>query len=192
MPGRPAVAPYAARTSVVRFPAPFAAPLLAAGMACVAGHASHAATLTVAVNHSVRLPVAGRAASVVVGNAAVADVTVVDTHTLFVTGKAPGSTDVAVVDPLGRTVFATDVWVSSGAGAPVTVHRASTTSELACDPRCVAPDQAKPTGMAAVLQGIGEMAATRAAATSAMPQINPPVMTTASPFPAGGVMPPVG
>ncbi len=120
----------------MRFPASLTAPLLAAGLACAAGPASHAATLSVAVNHSLRLPVAGRAASVVVGNAAVADVTVVDSHTLFVTGKASGSTDVAVVDPSGRTVFAADIDVGAVTGRPVTVHRAALTAELSCDPRC--------------------------------------------------------
>ncbi len=134
----------------MRFPAPFAAPLLVAGLACAAGHAAHAAVLTVAVNHSLRLPVAGRAASVVLGNAAVADVTVVDSHTLFVTGKSAGSTDLAVVDPLGRTVFAADIAVSAGPGRAVTIHRATETAELNCDPRCLAPsrDGAPPVGSA--------------------------------------------
>ena len=123
----------------MRFPAPIAVPLLALGLACAAGQASRAATLSVAVNHSLRLPVAGRAASVVVGNAAVADVTVVDSRTLFVTGKTAGSTDLAVVDPLGRTVFAADIAVVAGTGRPVTIHRATDTAELRCDPRCLAP-----------------------------------------------------
>ncbi len=136
---------------VLRFPAPLAAPMLAAGLASAAGHVSHAATLTLAVNHSVRLPVAGRAASVVLGNAAVADVTVIDSHTLFLTGKAPGSTDLAVVDPLGRTVYAADIAVSAGSGRTVTIHRAAETAELSCDPRCLAPvrDGAAPSASAA-------------------------------------------
>ena len=123
----------------MRFPAPLAAPLLAAGLACAAGQVGHAATLRVAVDHSLRLPVSGRAASVVVGNAAIADVTVVDSRTLFVTGKSAGSTDVAVVDPLGRTVFSGEIAVSSGSGRPVTVHRAGDTAEMHCDPRCLGP-----------------------------------------------------
>ena len=144
----------------MRFPAPIAVPLIAAGLACAAGQASHAATLAVAVNHSLRLPVAGRAASVVVGNAAVADVTVVDSHTLFVTGKSAGSTDVAVVDPLGRTVYAADISVTAGAGRPVTVHRAGDVAELSCDPRCLAPAKdgsvASPVASAGAVPGAGQ------------------------------------
>ena len=128
----------------MRFPAPFAAPLIAAGLACAAGPLAHAETLRVAIDHSARLPVAGRAASVLVGNAKVADVTVVDTHTLFVTGKTAGSTDVTVVDPLGRTVYAAEISVSAGAGAPITVHRAGERSELNCSPRCVTTGDSKP------------------------------------------------
>ena len=146
----------------MRFPAPLAAPLLAAGLAC-ASHASHAETLIVAVNHSLRLPVAGRAASVVLGNAAVADVTVVDSHTLFVTGKSPGSTDLAVVDPLGRTVFAADVAVSSGPGRPVTIHRATETAEVSCDPRCLVAGAPKPTTMPAPMADIAGMSALKSA-----------------------------
>ena len=122
----------------MRFPAPIALPLLAAGLAAAAGGA-RAASLAVPLNHSVKLPVAGRAASVVVGNSKVADVTVVDSRTLFVTGKAPGSTDVTVVDPLGRTLYASDVTVSAGGGAQVTVHRGVERADLNCDPRCLAP-----------------------------------------------------
>lgn len=134
-------APGLPRTPRLRFPAPIAVPLIAAGFASAAAQASHAATLNVPVNHSLRLPVAGRAASVVVGNSQVADVTVVDSRTLFVTGKSAGSTDVAVVDPLGRTVFAADISVTAGSGRSVTVHRAGDTAELSCDPRCLAPSR---------------------------------------------------
>ncbi len=151
--------------NALRFPAPIAAPLLAAGFACAASHVAHAATLTVSVNHSLRLPVAGRAASVVVGNASLADVSVVDSHTLFVTGKSTGSTDLTVVDPLGRTVYAADIDVTAPGGAAITVHRAGQTSEMACSPRCEG-GQGRPTGMAAIMQGLTEMAAARQTASS--------------------------
>lgn len=151
----------------MRFPAPLAAPVLAAGLACAAGTAARAATLVVPVNHSLRLPVAGRAASVVVGNAQVADVSVVDSRTVFVTGKSPGSTDVSVVDPLGRTVYAADIAVSTGAGAPVTVHRAGSTSDMACDPRCTAPGQPRGTGLASVMEDLAGLTAARSASAAA-------------------------
>lgn len=144
----------------MRFPAPIAAPLIAAGLACAAGQMARAATLTVAVNHSLRLPVSGHAASVVVGNAQVADVSVIDSHTLFVTGKGAGSTDVAVVDPLGRTLYAADITVSAGPGRAVTVHRAGELAELSCNPRCLGPSHGS--------GGAGASSASPAAASSAV------------------------
>lgn len=151
----------------MRFPAPVALPLLAAGLAAAAGGA-RAASLNVPLNHSVRLPVAGRAASVVVGNAKVADVTVVDSRTLFVTGKSAGSTDVMVVDPLGRTVFAGDISVIAGAGRQVTVHRGGERADLACDPRCLAPERAGTGAAPAPFAGAGPSPAAPAMAAAAL------------------------
>lgn len=102
------------------------------------------ASVSVALDHSLRLPVSGHAASVVVGNPAVADVTVVDSRTLFVTGKRFGATDVVVLDPLGRTVYASDIQVVNGVGQHVRVFRAGQMNDLACDPACTAPATAGP------------------------------------------------
>ncbi len=104
--------------------------------AAFAGPAA-AAAVTVAVDHNVKLPLAGPAGSVVVGNPTVADVTVVDSRTVFVSGRGPGSTDVTVVDPLGRTVFAGDIRVVSEPGAHVVIHRgALQRADMSCDPTC--------------------------------------------------------
>ena len=110
---------------------------LAAGLALMAGPAL-AGTMTVPVDHTVKLALAGPAGSVVVGNPTVADVTVVDSRTVFVTGKGPGSTDVNVIDPLGRNVFSGDVRVVGEAGSHVVVHHGPTQrADLSCDPGCV-------------------------------------------------------
>ena len=181
----------------MRFPAPIAVPLLAAGLAAAAGAGARAASLNVPLNHSVRLPVAGRAASVVVGNSSVADVTVVDSRTLFVTGKSMGSTDVTVVDPLGRTVYRSDVAVFSDSGRPVTVHRGGERAEASCNPRCTggAPktgtaggdDAAK--GLAALFGGAPSPAAAAPAGfiPGAGPGVGPAVASA-----VGGAAPALG
>ena len=46
-----------------------------------------AGVLPVPLDHTVKLNISGAAASVVVGNPAVADVHVVDSHTVFVAGR---------------------------------------------------------------------------------------------------------
>ena len=112
------------------------APLLLLLTGLATGGAAHASTLRVALNHSVRLPVSGPASSVVLGSPSVVDVSVVNSRTVFVSGKTPGSTDVTVIDPLGRTVYRGEIVV--GEGSTVRVFRGGTVVDVACSPDCAA------------------------------------------------------
>ena len=94
---------------------PFAVALLVAGSA-------RAQSLTVPLDHAERLRVGGAAANVVVGNPAVADVTVVDSHTLYVLGRGYGSTGLDITDAEGRTLYAGDVTVVRPASS-VSIYR---------------------------------------------------------------------
>ncbi len=94
-----------------------------------------AQALTVPINHSVRLNISGAASSVVVGNPLIADVTVVDSHTVFVSGRGYGATDVVVVDADGRTLFSGDITVAAGGGA-VSLFRGAEKTSVACNPYC--------------------------------------------------------
>lgn len=98
--------------------------------------AAQAASLSVPVDQSRRLPIAGQAVNVVVGNTEIADVRVVDSATLMVIGKKAGVTNVVVLDGAGRTLFDDEVLVSAGAGAAVTLFRGPETVEMACSPYC--------------------------------------------------------
>ncbi len=93
-------------------------------------------SLVVPIDHSMRLGVSGQAASVVVGNPAVADVTVVDTHTLFVSGRGYGETDVVVLDRAGRTIYSGDVIVAAAGGGRASVYRGADRTDMACAPAC--------------------------------------------------------
>jgi hypothetical protein len=73
---------------------------------------------------------------VVVGNPQVADVTVVDSHTVFVSGRGYGQTDVVVLDSLGRTLYAGDVFVGGQSGGRVSVWRGGERTDMACAPGC--------------------------------------------------------
>lgn len=101
----------------------------------VAGGAQ-AQTLTVAIDHSTRLNVAGSAASVVVGNPSVADVIVVDSHTVFVSGRGYGETDLIVLDGGGRTLYSGEVLVGSPSAGRVSVYRGGDRTDMACAPGC--------------------------------------------------------
>lgn len=92
--------------------------------------------LSVEIDQSARIQLRGQAGSVIVGNPAIADVTVVDANTLFVTGKGYGVTEVVVVDGLGRTLFQSQVVVAGGDTGRVRVWRGAQVTEMACAASC--------------------------------------------------------
>jgi hypothetical protein len=105
--------------------------------AALASTSALADALVVTLDHSTRLDVRGQAASVLVGNPKVADVTVVDTHTLFVSGRGYGQTDVVVLDRAGRILFKGDVTVAAADNGLVSVYRGAQRTEFACDRACI-------------------------------------------------------
>ena len=115
-------------------PAFFAGLLLAAGVAPLSQ--ASAQTLNVEIDRSARIGLTGSAASVIVGNSAIADVTVVDANTLFVTGKGYGVTEVVAVDGVGRTIFQGEIVVTGGSTGSVRVWRGAQATEMACAASC--------------------------------------------------------
>ena len=110
-------------------------PLIPVAVALLIAGSARAESLTVALDHAQRLNVRGTAANVVVGNPSVADVTVVDSHTLFVMGRGYGSTGLNITDAAGRTLYAGDVTVVRPASS-VSVYRGVNRAEFACAPGC--------------------------------------------------------
>lgn len=104
--------------------------------AAVAAPALAQSRMSVQIDHSERVQLRGTASSVIVGNPAIADVTVVDSNTLFVTGKGYGVTEVIAVDAIGRTVFQSQVVVTGGTTGSVRVWRGGAVSEMACAGSC--------------------------------------------------------
>jgi Flp pilus assembly secretin CpaC len=108
-----------------------------AGAAALPGVASaQSQPLSVEIDQSARIQLRGQAGSVIVGNPAIADVTVVDANTLFVTGKGYGVTEVVVVDGVGRTLFQSQVVVAGGDAGRVRVWRGAQVTEMACAASC--------------------------------------------------------
>lgn len=144
---------------------------LAGTLACVLGSVrpAEAETLVVPLDHSTRLRVAGSASSVVVGNPAVADVTVVDSHTLFVSGRGYGVTDVVVLDLSGRTLFSTEVVVGVAHTGRVSVWRGATRVDMACTPSCQ-PSIRSGGGSAGAATSSGPAAAPASAAAAGSPE----------------------
>ncbi|MCS6627559.1 pilus assembly protein N-terminal domain-containing protein [Roseibacterium beibuensis] len=93
--------------------------------------------ISVEIDQAQRVQLRGPAGSVIVGNPEIADVTVVDANTLYITGKGYGVTEVVAVDPIGRTVFQSQVVVTAGDGAGrVRMWRGAQSTEMACAASC--------------------------------------------------------
>lgn len=107
--------------------------------------------LNVGIDEAQRVQLRGAAGSVIVGNPQIADVTVVDANTLFITGKGYGVTEVVAVDALGRTLFQSAVVVTDGSGSGrVRVWRGAQATEMACASSCAPSAVREPTGPAPV------------------------------------------
>ena len=113
-------------------------PLLAAAvvLALPVAAAAQSQSLNIDIDQSTRVPLRAPAGSVIVGNPRIADVTVVDANTLFITGKGYGVTEVVAVDVLGRTVFQSEIVVTAGDSGRVRVWRGARPTEMACASTC--------------------------------------------------------
>lgn len=107
-------------------------PLAVAGLPVQAQEAR----LSVQIDSIQRVQMGGQASAVIVGNPDIADVTVVDENTLFITGKGYGVTEVVAVDAIGRTVFQRQIVVTGGASGAVRMWRGGKATEMACATSC--------------------------------------------------------
>ncbi|MDB5432558.1 MAG: pilus assembly protein CpaC [Caulobacter sp.] len=106
--------------------------LAAAGTALAAA----AGALSVRLDQSVRISLRAPATSVVVGNPAIADVSVIDARTILVLGKGSGVTNLVVMDQGGRVLFNREIVVSAGDAGRVSIWRGPAATSYACLPRC--------------------------------------------------------
>ncbi len=94
------------------------------------------APVTVKVNMARILKISAPAATVIIGNPGVADVTIQDPTTLVLTGKSYGQTNMIVLDAKGNPVADTIVEVVQSEANIVTVYTAGERSTIACAPSC--------------------------------------------------------
>ena len=94
------------------------------------------APLSVNVNMARILKISAPAATVVVGNPGVADVTVQDARTLILTGKSYGQTNMIVLDSKGNPIADTLIEVVQSQADTLTVYNGSERNTMACSPVC--------------------------------------------------------
>lgn len=96
-----------------------------------------ASDLKVEINHS-RLHTLGQAAStIIVGNPAIADVSLSNNNTLVVFGRSYGSTNLLVLNAAGSQIASLDVKVTGARDSVVTLNRGNSQLSYACAPNCV-------------------------------------------------------
>jgi Flp pilus assembly secretin CpaC len=90
----------------------------------------------VQVNMARILRISAPAATVIIGNPAVADVTIQDPQTLVLTGKSFGDTNLIVLDAQGNPIADTIMRVVADGGDIVTVFLGAKRTSVACSPTC--------------------------------------------------------
>ena len=98
--------------------------------------AEDGAPITVNVNMARVLRINSPAATVIVGNPGIADVTIQDPQTLVLTGKSFGQTNLIILDGAGNPVADTLIEVVQLQAGVMTVYEGTARTSLACSPVC--------------------------------------------------------
>jgi len=98
--------------------------------------AQDSAPIDVKVNMARVLRISAPAATVIVGNPGIADVTIQDPQTLVLTGKSFGQTNLIVLDSLGEPIADTLIEVVQMQAGLTTVYQGQLRTTLACAPVC--------------------------------------------------------
>lgn len=126
-----------------------------------------AAGFQVEVNQSRALHLNAPAAAVMVGNPAIADVTVLGPQLVYVLGRAYGKTNFVALDAKGKQISAFDVDVVAPNNSTVTLTRGAGQLTYNCTPRCervVAQGDETDAFAQAVQQSMGVAAMARSSA----------------------------
>ncbi len=94
------------------------------------------APISVNVNMARILRISAPAATVIIGNPAVADVTIQDPQTLILTGKSYGRTNLIVLDGNGNPIADTLIEVVQLQAGSLTIYQGLKRTSLACLPIC--------------------------------------------------------
>lgn len=74
---------------------------------------------------------------VMVGDPRIADVIIERNRQIFLIGLQPGETNMFILDDAGKTIMSVDLVVTRTVPRHVTVDRATSSSILSCNPRCL-------------------------------------------------------
>lgn len=109
---------------------------LASALALLSIGAANASEFTVGLDQTRTLRLEKPAATLSVGNPAIADVTVQDGQLLFVLGRSFGRTNLVALDNTGQTILDMTISVTKTADGTVTVYRGNRQMSYNCVPNC--------------------------------------------------------
>lgn len=93
--------------------------------------------ITIAVDHAKVMRIAKPAATIIIGNPAIADANVQNESTLIITGKSYGTTNLIILDAEGEPIADETLIVQAPRGDEVIVWRGSARRQtLTCTPQC--------------------------------------------------------
>lgn len=95
-----------------------------------------AEVLAIGVDVATLKKLESEAATIIVGNPFIADVTVQDNSLLVITGKNYGTTNLIVLNESGTEIANYDLTVTSSGVGRVTLYRGSARASYVCEPRC--------------------------------------------------------
>ncbi|VAW13702.1 Similar to secretin RcpA/CpaC, associated with Flp pilus assembly [hydrothermal vent metagenome] len=102
----------------------------------VQGEAAANEAVWVNVNMARILRIASPAATVIVGNPGIADVTIQDPQTLILTGRSYGKTNLIILDSIGNPIADIILSVVLQRAGFVTVYQGAARTTLSCAPNC--------------------------------------------------------
>jgi Flp pilus assembly secretin CpaC len=111
--------------------------LIAAALSgSIAPALADSAPVSVKVNMARILRIDAPAATVIIGNPGIADVTIQDPQTLVLTGKSYGETNLIILDDSGNPIADTMVEVTQELADVVTVYMGGARQTYSCEPVC--------------------------------------------------------
>lgn len=149
---------------------------LGAGCAVLLAGAAQAETFKVEMNQTKALHLAKPVSTIMVGNPAIADVSVEGSKLVYVMGRSFGTTSLVATDSDGNTILNIDVSVIAQDASTVTLTRGTGQLSYNCTPRCerVPSVGDNPEDFDAIMKQVAGAMSTSLGAAQGNPGLSPP------------------